>query len=75
MIIKLKDIGIEDCIRKPEDPDKICLLKIKGEWNEYKMVKDEYDWLEVVLPLKGGTYRISLLDINILLGGVGKINA
>lgn len=66
-MIKLKDIGIEDCRRKPENPDKACLLKINGKWNEYKMVTDEYGWLEVVLPLENGTYYISLLNINTML--------
>ena len=69
-MIKLKDIGIEDCKRKPEDPDKVCLLKIKGEWNEYKMITDQDNWLEVILTLDGGTYYISLLDIDILLGRI-----
>lgn len=69
-MIRLKDIGIEDCKRKPEDPDEICLLKINGEWNEYKMITDEFNWLVVILPLESGTYEISLLDILILLGRV-----
>lgn len=68
-MFKLKDIGIEDCKRSEEKPDEICLLKINGRWDEYKMVTDEYDWLEVVFPLETGTYQVvSLLDINILLG-------
>lgn len=63
----LKDMGIEEYKRKPENPDEICLLKIKGEWNEYKMVTDQDNWLEVILPLDGKTYRISLLDIDIMI--------
>ena len=64
----LKDMGIEDYIRSEVEPDTLCKLKIKGEWKDYKMVTDEYDWLEVVIPLESGVYHISVLDIMIMLG-------
>lgn len=67
-MIRRSEIGIEDYIRSEEYPDTLCKLKIKGEWKDYKMVSDEYDWLEVVIPLESGVYHISVLDIMILLG-------
>lgn len=67
-MIKLSDIGIEDCIRSEEKPDKLCMLKIKGEYKEFEMVTGEHGWLEVVMSLEGGISIIPLLDINIMLG-------
>lgn len=68
--MRLQDIGIQDYKRKPDDFNNICLVKINGRWNEYRMITDIYGWLKVVISIESGTYYVSLLDMAILLGRV-----
>jgi hypothetical protein len=72
-MIYLKDVGIEDFIRNQQSPDESCILKINGEYKEYKITEDEFGWLYVILPLDDGIHHISLLNISMLLNKKGNL--